>query len=165
MRDSHVQVTSEQLSHERFDATNRANFASFNGGRPAMGAVSRPMTTAYSGNHAGYDNRPAYNNAAGHPAYNNNGANNGYRAPANNNNANNGYRAPAYNNNGANNGYRAPANNNNANNGYRAPANNEPHYTAEPRNEPRSSEPAHQNGGEPHNEAHPNNGGGEHGPR
>ena len=35
MREQHIQPTSEQMSHEHFASTNRANFASVNGGRPA----------------------------------------------------------------------------------------------------------------------------------
>ena len=85
MRESHVQATSEQMSHEHFASTNRANFASVNGGRPAMAAVSHPMTNASMATHTAYNNnaaRPAYNaNNANHPAYNNN-ANNAYKAPA-----------------------------------------------------------------------------------
>lgn len=85
MREQHVQPTSEQMSHEHFASTNRSNFASVNGGRPANPAVSHPMTNAGMVNHAAYNNnsRPAYNaNNGSRPAYNN--ANNGYRAPANN---------------------------------------------------------------------------------
>jgi hypothetical protein len=122
MHDQHVQATSEQMSHEHFASTNRANFASVNGGRPAMGAVSHPMTNANMATHT------AYNNNASRPAYN---ANNAYH-PANNNTA-----------------YKAPVNNNNA---YKAPANNQPKYNEAP----------HQNVSQPHNEPHPNNGGGEH---
>jgi hypothetical protein len=83
MREQHVQATNEQMSHEHFASTNRGNFASENGGRPANAAVSRPMTSS-NFNHAGMNtnNRPAYNTAANNrPAYNNNAA---YRAPANN---------------------------------------------------------------------------------
>jgi hypothetical protein len=87
MRESHVQPTSEQMSHEHFASTNRANFASVNGGRPANAAVSRPMTSASMVSHTAYNNnasRPAYNaNNGNHPAYNNNA--NAYKAPANNN--------------------------------------------------------------------------------
>jgi WXXGXW repeat (2 copies) len=88
MHESHVQPTSEQMSHEHFASTNRANFASVNGGRPANAAVSRPMTSANFANHAAVNNnnRPAYNatnanthqnfnaNANNRPAYNNNQA-------------------------------------------------------------------------------------------
>jgi hypothetical protein len=70
-------------------------------------------------------------NANNRPAYN---------APANNH--------PAYNNNAPANNH--PAYNNNA--AYKAPVNNEPHNAAPPQQ--------HQ-GGQPHNEPHPN-GGGEH---
>src|SRR5580693_1985429 len=80
MREQHVQATSEQMSHEHFASTNRSNFASVNGGRPANAAVSRPMTSA-NFNHAAMtaNNRPAYNAAANNrPAYNNNAA---YKAP------------------------------------------------------------------------------------
>jgi hypothetical protein len=135
MHDQHVQATSEQMSHEHFASTNRANFASVNGGRPAMGAVSHPMTNANMATHT------AYNSNASRSAYNANNANNAYH-PANNNNA---YKAPVNNNNA----YKAPANNNNA---YKAPANNQPKYNEAP----------HQNVSQPHNESHPNNGGGEH---
>jgi WXXGXW repeat (2 copies) len=107
MRESHVQATQEQMSHEHFASTNRANFASVNGGRPGTAAMSHPMTNASMAT------RTAYNNNANRPAYN-----------ANNH--------PAYGN--TNNAYRAPANNT-------APHNNQP---------------------QPHNESHPNNGGGEH---
>ncbi len=85
MREQHVQATQEQMSHEHFASTNRANFASVNGGRPAMGAVSRPMTNSNMVAHAAYNNnsRPAYNsNNGNHPAYGN--TNNAYKAPANN---------------------------------------------------------------------------------
>src|SRR5450432_111869 len=51
MRDQHVQPTSEQMSHEHFASSNRENFASVNGGRPANAAVSRPMTSAAAANH------------------------------------------------------------------------------------------------------------------
>ena len=114
MRESHVQATSEQMSHEHFASTNRANFASVNGGRPAMAAVSHPMTNASTATHT------AYNNSAARPAYNANNANH-----------------PAY---------------SNTNNAYKAPANNQPKYNEAP----------HQNASQPHNESHPNNGGGEH---
>ena len=75
------------------------------------------------------------------PAYNNN-VNTAYKAPANNANAN---TRPAYNNN-VNTAYKAPANNANA-----------PHYS-QPNSQPKVSEPAHQGGGQPHE----NGGGGEH---
>jgi hypothetical protein len=119
MREQHVQATSEQMSHEHFASTNRSNFASVNGGRPANAAVSRPMTSA-NFNHAAMtaNNRPAYNAAANNrPAYNNNAA-------------------------------------------YKAPVNNQQHYQAPP--QAHYSEPAHQGGGQPHNESHPNGGGGGH---
>src|SRR5580692_10329810 len=86
MREQHVQATSEQMSHEHFASTNRANFASVNGGRPAMAAVSHPMTSSNLAAHnTAYNNnsRPAYNsNNGGHPANNNTA----YKAPVNNNN-------------------------------------------------------------------------------
>jgi hypothetical protein len=92
MREQHVQATSEQMSHEHFASTNRANFASVNGGRPAMAAVSHPMTSSNLAAHnTAYNNnsRPAYNsNNGGHPANTNTNA---YRPPANNN----AYKAPA----------------------------------------------------------------------
>jgi hypothetical protein len=116
MRESHVQATQEQMSHEHFAGTNRANFASVNGGRPGMTAMSRPMTSANMAT------RTAYNNNASRPAYN----------------ANTGNNHSAYGN--TSNAYRAPANN------------NEAHYNAAP----------HNNQPQPHNESHPNNGGGEH---
>jgi hypothetical protein len=84
MRDTHLQPTSEQMSHEHFASTNRANFASVNGGRPANAAMSRPMTqpnfahTAYNNTN---NNRPAYNNNANNHPVNNNA---NYRPPANN---------------------------------------------------------------------------------
>src|SRR6202041_1868015 len=84
MREQHVQPTSEQMSHEHFASTNRSNFASVNGGRPANAAVNRPMTNANVAHTAmnNNNNRPAYNaNANSRPAYNNNNA---YKAPANN---------------------------------------------------------------------------------
>jgi WXXGXW repeat (2 copies) len=83
MREQHVQPTSEQMSHEHFASTNRANFASVNGGRPANAAVSRPMTNANVAHTAmnNNNNRPAYNANANRPAYNNTNA---YKAPANN---------------------------------------------------------------------------------
>ncbi len=62
MREQHIQPTSEQMSHEHFASTNRANFASVNGGRPAMAAVSHPMTNANMATHTAYNN-----NAAGRP--------------------------------------------------------------------------------------------------
>jgi hypothetical protein len=91
MHDSHVQATSEQMSHEHYASTNHANFASVNNGRPGNAAMSRPMTSPNVA-HAAYNNnsRPEYNNAGGNrPAYNapNNHAesnNANYRAPANN---------------------------------------------------------------------------------
>ncbi len=55
MRDSHVQATSAQMSHEHFAGTNRANFASVNGSRPANAAVSRPITSASTANHVPYN--------------------------------------------------------------------------------------------------------------
>jgi hypothetical protein len=141
MRESHVQATSEQMSHEHFASSNRENFASVNGGRPANPAVSRPMTSANFSNHAAMNNnRPAYNanNVNGHQNLNTNANNH----PAYNANTNS---RPGYNNNAS----------------YKAPGNNEAHYAAAPHN----SEPPHQ-GGQPqqHNETHPNNngGGGEH---
>jgi hypothetical protein len=112
MRDQHVQATSEQMSHEHFASTNRSNFASVNGGRPATAAVSHPMTNANMATHT------AYNNNANRPSYN---------APSN---------------------YH-PVNTNNA---YKAPANNQPKYNEAP----------HQSVSQPHNESHPNNGGGGH---
>ena len=87
MREQHVQATSEQMSHEHFASTNRANFASVNGGRPANPAVSRPMTSPNFANHAAVNanNRPAYNaNANNRPS---NNANTAYKAPSNNANA------------------------------------------------------------------------------
>jgi hypothetical protein len=90
MREQHIQPTSEQMSHENFAGTNRANFASVNGGRPAMAAVSRPMTSTNAAAHnTAYNNnsRPAYNsNNGSHPANVN-----AYKAPVNNN----AYKAPA----------------------------------------------------------------------
>ena len=136
MREQHVQATNEQMSHEHFAGSNRANFASENGGRPANAAVSRPMTSA-NFNHAAMNtnNRPAYNTAANNrPAYNNNAA---YRAPAANNQAH--YQA-------------APQTH------YQAAP--QTHYQAAP--QAHTSEPAHQGGGQPHNESHPNGGGGGH---
>jgi hypothetical protein len=74
-REQHFQATSEQQNHERTASTNRANFASVNGGRPGTPAVAH--TAAYN------NNRPAYNNNnANRPAYNS--ANNANRAPAGN---------------------------------------------------------------------------------
>jgi WXXGXW repeat (2 copies) len=73
MRDSHVQPTAEQTSHERFASTNHANFASANGGRPGNPAVSRPMTSPNL-DHTAYNNnsRPAYaGGPSSHPGYNN----------------------------------------------------------------------------------------------
>jgi hypothetical protein len=70
-REQHFQATSEQQNHEHMASTNRANFASVNGGRPGNPAMAH---TAYNNN-----SRPAYNNNANRPAYNN--AN---RAPAGN---------------------------------------------------------------------------------
>jgi hypothetical protein len=76
MRESRLQPTSEQLSHENAAGANRANFASVNGGRPANAAVARPLSggnlanrnTAYNNN-----SRPAYNASNGNrPAYNTN---------------------------------------------------------------------------------------------
>jgi hypothetical protein len=82
MRESHVQATQEQMSHEHFASTNRANFASVNGGRPATAAMSRPMSNSNMVAHAAYNNsRPAYNANNNRPAYSNNSA---YKAPANN---------------------------------------------------------------------------------
>jgi hypothetical protein len=144
MRESHVQPTSEQMSHEHFASTNRANFASENGGRPANPAVSRPMTSPNFANHA------AVNNNNNRPAYNANNVNSRQNFNANAN-ANNHQTFNANANN-------RPANNNNANPSFKAPVNNEAHYTAAPHNES-----PHQGGGQPHNESHPNNnGGGEH---
>ena len=148
MRESHVQPTSEQMSHEHFASTNRANFASENGGRPANPAVSRPMTSPNFANHAAVNNnnnnRPAYNanNVNGHQNFNAN-----VNANANNHQT---FNANADN---------RRAYNNNANTSFKAPVNNEPHYAAAPHNES-----PHQGGGQPHNEPHPNNngGGGEH---
>jgi hypothetical protein len=98
MREQHVQATQEQTSHEHFASTNRANFASVNGGRPAMAAVSHPMTNANMATHTAYNNntnRPAYNaNNVNHPAYSN--TNNAYKAPVNN-----AYKAPTTTNNEA----------------------------------------------------------------
>ena len=59
MREQHVQATQEQMSHEHFASTNRANFASVNGGRPAMAAVSHPMTNANMVTHTAYNNNLA----------------------------------------------------------------------------------------------------------
>jgi hypothetical protein len=82
MRESHVQPTSEQMAHENVASTNRANFASVNGGRPANAAVSRPMTSTSYANHTASNNsdsRPAYNSNNGSHA-----ASTGYKAPSNN---------------------------------------------------------------------------------
>jgi WXXGXW repeat (2 copies) len=126
MRESHVQPTSEQTSHEHFASSNRANFASVNGGRPANPAVSRPMTSANFANHT-----TAYNNNANRPAYS---ANNGNHSTYNNNA--NVSKPQAYNNNAS---------------AYKPPANNQPKYSepphqggggGQPHNEP------HQGGGE-----------------
>jgi len=43
-RESHIQPTSAQISHQHFASTNRANFASENHGRPATAAMSRVNT-------------------------------------------------------------------------------------------------------------------------
>jgi WXXGXW repeat (2 copies) len=140
MHEQRIQPTSEQMSHEHFASSNRANFASVNGGRPVNAAVSRPMTSATFNNHVSENNnsRPAYNAGnAGHPAYNANGGNH-------------------------------TATNNNATNGYKPPVSNEAHYAAAPHNSaPNYSAPAHQGGDQPHyseppHESHPNNGGGGH---
>jgi hypothetical protein len=92
MRGQRFQPTAAQESHERFAGNDHQNFASVNGGRPAYGATSHPMTSANTA-HASFNNnsRPAYNAANNHPA--NNGAMNNH--PAYNNNAN--YRAPVNN--------------------------------------------------------------------
>ena len=42
MHEQHIQPTAAQVSHVQFAGTNRANFASVNGGRPTNAAVSRP---------------------------------------------------------------------------------------------------------------------------
>ena len=145
MREQHVQPTSEQMSHEHFASTNRANFASVNGGRPANPAVARPMTSPSMVNHA------AFNNQNNRPAYNVGQANNGYHPQANN-----GYHAPA------NNAYHPQAENAyhpQPQNAYHAPANNEVHAAPAPH----YTEPARQGGGgQPHNEPHQGGGGGEH---
>jgi hypothetical protein len=145
MRESHVQPSSEQMSHERFAGNNRENFASVNGGRPTNAAVSRPMTSANFENHA------AMNNNNNRPAYNATNVNHQNSIGTANN-------RPAFNANANN----RPAYNNNANASFKAPANNQTHYAAAP--QPKFNEPAHQGGGQPqaqpHNESHPNNGGG-----
>jgi hypothetical protein len=41
MHEAHVQATSVQMSHQNLASTNRSNFASVNGGRPATPAMSR----------------------------------------------------------------------------------------------------------------------------
>ena len=141
LREQHVQPTSEQISHEHVASTNRANFASVNGGRPANAAVSHPMTAGNVGNHTtAYNNnsRPAYNSTnASRPAYNNTST--AYKAPAAN--TSNAYKTPAY---------------NAANNTYKAPANNQVHTT----NTPHYSEPK-PSAAQPH-ESHPSGGGHEH---
>ena len=84
MREQHVQPTSEQMSHEHFASTNRANFASVNGGRPANAAVSRPMTQRERCSHRDeQQQQPSglQRERQSQPAYNNNNA---YKAPANN---------------------------------------------------------------------------------
>ena len=63
MREQHVQPTGEQMSHEHFASTNRANFASVNGGRPANPAISRPVTSPNMAHTAYNNSRPAYNAA------------------------------------------------------------------------------------------------------
>ena len=95
MRESHVQPTSEQMSHENAAATNRANFASVNGGRPANAAVSRPLSGGNLANHASVNsnNRPAYNASNNHPAYN---ANNNHPAYNANNQPHANYSQPAH---------------------------------------------------------------------
>ena len=119
MREQHVQATQEQMSHEHFASTNRANFASVNGGRPAMAAVSHPMTNANMATHTAYNNntnRPAYNaNNGNHTAYGN--TNNAYKAPVNN-------------------AYKAPTTTNNEAHYNTAPHNNQPqpHYESHPNN-------------------------------
>jgi hypothetical protein len=75
MRESRLQPTSEQLSHENAAGANRANFASVNGGRPANAAVARPLSGGNLANrNTAYNNsRPAYNASNGNrPAYNTN---------------------------------------------------------------------------------------------
>ena len=57
MHESHVQPTAAQVSHEHFSGTNRANFASVNGGRPAFAAVSRPITERQHGEPYGHQQR------------------------------------------------------------------------------------------------------------
>ncbi len=128
MREGHVQPTSEQAQHEHFAGSNRANFASVNGGRPANGAVSRPMTSANFANHA------TANNNANRPAY---GANANVSRPAAYNNNANAYKAPAS-------AYKEPAN------AYKAPANNQPKSSEQPHQGG--------GGGQPHNEPHKSGG-------
>jgi hypothetical protein len=71
-REQHVQATSEQTQHEHAASTNRAQFASVNGGRPAVAATAKPgdFSHAVPARTAGAPSN-APNNArnSGSPAY------------------------------------------------------------------------------------------------
>jgi WXXGXW repeat (2 copies) len=135
MRESRIQPTSEQITHENTAATNRSNFASVNGGRPVNAAVSRPLNGGNVANHTSYNSnsRPEYNN---HPA----------DSPSNNTNH------QAYN-----------AGNNNSHPAYNA--NNHPENVQQPHanySEPPHQGGGQPHNAEPPHESHPNNGGGGH---
>lgn len=154
VHDQHVQPTSEQMSHERFSAANRANFASVNGGRPAMAAVPRPITSqamatqsvskspAFGSNSRPGGNQNQINNAA-RPQ-----ANAGYQQPANNTRPAFGQTQP---NAGGRPAYQQPVNNNRpqASPAYQQPVNNNrPAYgQAQPNNgfHPTYQQPANNN--------------------
>jgi WXXGXW repeat (2 copies) len=82
-REQHFGPTSVQASHERLASTNRANFASVNGGRPGGPAMARTAQNNF--NHGGnnFNNRPAnnFNREQAHPQQ----ANAYHAQPAHNN--------------------------------------------------------------------------------
>ena len=57
-REQHLQPTSNQLSHEQFAAQNRAQFASANGGRPAVPAAASVNSFRANPNNAAAASRP-----------------------------------------------------------------------------------------------------------
>ena len=73
MRESHVQPTSEQMSHEHFASSN-GQLRLRQWWTACECAVSRPMTSANFANHAAMNNNTAANNN-NRPAYNANNLN------------------------------------------------------------------------------------------
>ena len=143
MREQHVQATQAQMSHERTASSNRANFASANGGRPGNAAMNRPASPNMANRAPANNSRPAYNQASNARPQ---------AAPANNS-------RPAYNQASNARPQAAPANNSRP--AYNQASNARPQSAPANNAVARAPQPARQGGGaQPHAEPHQNGGGG-----